>query len=179
MADMVDMVDMADKPHNPYHLEVMIKPIFITINDSIQYSYEGICPKDEGIVIEENEIAGAVAGAVAGVVDDEYAEEIDHIEINFIEDVLDHYLGHIEFNDYDINIIKGILEIQHLSHHKLRKLHRIYEFTDDCPVKYGPSYLKFQVLRADSYCDCNKCIEDEKYMEGGFEDRMKYMNHNY
>jgi hypothetical protein len=128
--------------HNPFYVNVLIQPIFIT--NEVEHHFEGLVGKDEGIVEDA---------------EDEQEEE--NMEYIFIEDVLNHYFGveHLEFNNFNAEIIKGRIEIAFLTIHKLQTLHGINEYSSDYPIKYGASHLKFNIIRSTYQCECELCYE--------------------
>ena len=139
--------------HNPIHTEVTIKPIFVK-EDGTEYPFYGVCPEDEGIVKDEEDYEET----------DEYGyEEIDYRynETEFIEYVLNKYLGLVSFNNYYNEIIKGELELTVISHSQKKILEDIYEFTGDYPIKHRHSYLKFIIINGESECYCNACSPDD------------------
>ena len=135
--------------HNPIHLEVLINPIFVNI-DGIEFPFEGFTPKDDD-------------------------DDKTNTEFTFIKDTLHHYLGNIVFNNFNEEIIKGMIEIEFLSHDQKKILERIYEYTGTYFIKYGPSYLKFIIICGESSCDCKFCYKDNEDVYSNW----KNTNDNY
>jgi hypothetical protein len=141
--------------HNPIHKDVIIKPIFATINPDTGIEtiipFKGISSKDEGFLDKDDNDDVDV---------DEEAEE--SAKLICIFDVLHHYfnLNSLEFNEFNDQIINGRLEIALLSNAQLKLLEGIYEYTGDYPINIDDSYLKFEIIGGDSECNCDMCYPD-------------------
>jgi hypothetical protein len=86
------------------------------------------------------------------------------LEYQFIVDTLRLHFG----NDVDLikkSLVPGRFVIALLSNAQMKILRGICEYTRDVPVKYGRSYLKFDVHGytydkppCDDNCDCCECL---------------------
>ena len=133
--------------HEIYYLGTVIQPVFITEKDGIEHPFEGVSPEDEGLIED--------------IDDGEYDEHASHDEIVLINDVLHHHFGPVILRDYESGLYKGILEINsRLSKAQMETLKGISIYTDDYPIRYGPSFLKFEIVCYQEECDCDLCSPD-------------------
>ena len=101
--------------YNPLHYDIWVTPTFV--KDGQFYQFEGL---DD----DEN-------GACRGV----------NFEFRFIVNTLRHYFG--DNLDFDEN--ENQIKIDMLSNEQMKTLRVINEDTCEFPVKYGRSYLKFEI----------------------------------
>ena len=133
--------------YKPKHYNIHIKPIFV--KDGNDYPFEGLT----------------------------YTERLKrtnqppNVEFRFIIKTLRKYFGDdIEFQETKS---KGIIELTFLTYNEMKILRNISEDTEEMPIKYGRSILKFEIgtYTYDSppcsgmpdcecrecFCECEKC----------------------
>jgi hypothetical protein len=102
---------------NNYNIQ--IKPFFVI--DGKEYPFEGLTDKER----------------------EKKSDRPSNIEFRFIINTLRKYFGDdIEFRETKI---RGLIELTFLKENNMKILRNINEDTEDIPVKYGRSILKFQV----------------------------------
>jgi hypothetical protein len=103
----------------PNNYNIQIKPIFV--RDGNEYPFDGLTYKERV----------------------KTANTPSNIEFIFIINTLRKYFGDdVEFRETKI---KGLIELIFLTENNMKILRNINEYTEEFPVRYGRSYLKFKV----------------------------------
>jgi len=133
--------------YKPNHYNIQIKPIFQ--NDGKEYPFEGLTDKEREKVTNRPK----------------------NTEFRFIIKTLRKYFGDdVEFRETSM---KGYMELTFLTDNEMKILRNISEDTEDLPIKYGRSTLKFQIGTytydappcngmpdcecRECFCECEKC----------------------
>jgi len=96
-------------------------------------------------------------------IENSFEEGVKTDEYRFIVRVLHDYFGlNLEFK---AALKNGNFELAFLSYEQMKILRGIYEDTLEYPIKYGRSYLKFEIGAycydkppCDQNCDCCECL---------------------
>ena len=133
--------------YKPNHYNIQIKPIFV--KDGKEYPFEGLTDKERV----------------------KTTKQPSNIEFRFIIKTLRKYFGDdVEFRETKIN---NLIELTFLTDDEMKILRNINEDTEEIPVKFGRSTLKFEIGShtydappcsgmpdcecRECFCECEKC----------------------
>lgn len=135
--------------YKPNHYNIQIKPIFV--KDGKEYPFEGLTDKERA----------------------KTTKQPSNIEFRFIIKTLRKYFGDdVEFRETKIN---NLIELTFLTDDEMKILRNISEDTEEIPVKFGRSTLKFEIgtytydappCSGMPDCECRECFcecEECKY----------------
>jgi hypothetical protein len=133
--------------YKPNHYNIQIKPIFV--KDGKEYPFEGLTDKERS----------------------KTTKQPTNIEFRFIIKTLRKNFGDdVEFRETKIN---NLIELTFLTDDEMKTLRNISEDTEEIPIKYGRSILKFEIGTytydappcsgmpdcecRECFCECEKC----------------------
>ena len=123
--------------YKPNHYDIHIKPTFM--KDGKEYLFEGLTDKERG--------------------------KTTHVEFRFIINTLRKYFGDdVEFQE---TLVKDHMQLTFLTDDEMKILRNIREDSEEIPIKYGRSILKFEIgtykydpppCSGMQDCECRECF---------------------